>query len=45
MEEAFNKLKKDTSPGSSGNITLFLNHWAVRGTLLQSILNNWATFK
>ena len=41
-ELAFNRLKEDT--GISGDRTLCPNCWAVRGALLQSILNNWDVF-
>ena len=36
-------MKEDT--GNSGERTLCPNCWAVRGALLQSILNNWVVFQ
>ena len=41
----FNRLREDTTPGNSGNRTLCSNRWVIRGTLLQSILDNWAAFQ
>ena len=38
-------MKKDTAPGNSGDRTLCSIHWAVKGALLQSVLNNWAVFQ
>ena len=38
-------MKKDTAPGNSGDRTLCSNQWAVKGALLQSVLNNWAVFQ
>ena len=43
-EGAFNRLREDTMPENSGSRTLCLNRWVIRGTLLQSILDNWAVF-
>ena len=33
------------APGNSGDRALCSNRWTVRGTLLQSILDNWAVFQ
>ena len=44
-EGTFNRLTEDTTPGNSGNRTLCSNRWVIRGTLLQSILDNWAVFQ
>ena len=48
-EGAFNRLREHTASGNStlctGDSTLCSNCWAVRGTLLQSILDNWAVFQ
>ena len=41
-EGAFNSLREDTTPGSSGDRILYSNRWAVEETLLQSMLDNWA---
>ena len=41
-ECAFNRLTEDIAPGNSGSRTLRSNRWVARGTLLQSILDNWA---
>ena len=38
-EGVFERLREDTVPGNSGDRTLCSNRWAVRGTLLQSILD------
>ena len=35
-------MTEDIAPGNSGNRTLRSNRWVARGTLLQSILDNWA---
>ena len=40
MEGGFISLKEDTSSGNSGDRALSSNCWVVRGTLLQSILDN-----
>ena len=44
-QEASNRLKEDTAPGNSVDRALCSNRWTVRGTLLQSILDNWAVFQ
>ena len=44
-ERAFSRLREDTKPGNSGNRTLCSNRWVIWGTLLQSILDNWAVFQ
>ena len=44
-QEASNRLREDTTPGNSGDRALCSNRWTVRGTLLQSILDNWAVFQ
>ena len=44
-EGVSNRLGKDTGPGNSGNRALCSNRWTVRGTLLQTILDNWAVFQ
>ena len=38
-------MRQDTTPGNPGNRTLRSNRWVIRGTLLQSILDNWAVFQ
>ena len=38
-------LRKDTAPGNSGDRALCSDRWAVRGTLLQIILDYWAVFQ
>ena len=38
-------MRQDTVPGSSDDRVLHSNHWTVRETLLQSILNNWDVFQ
>ena len=38
-------MREDTTPGNSGNRALFSNRWTLRGTLLHTILNNWAVFQ
>ena len=38
-------MREDTAPGKSGDRKLFPNFWAIRGTLLLSILDNWAVFQ
>ena len=38
--ESFHTLREDTGPRNSGDRTLCSNRWTVRGTLLQSILDN-----
>ena len=45
MEGAFNRLRGDTTPGNSGNRTLRSIRWLIRGTLLQSSLDNWDVFQ
>ena len=44
-EGAFNRLRERTTPGNSGNRTLSSDRWVIKGTLLQSILDNWAAFQ
>ena len=44
-QEASNRLREDTGPGSSGDRALCSNRWTVGGTLLQSILDNWVVFQ
>ena len=39
-EGASNRLREDTAPGNSGDRELSSNRWTVRGTLMQSILDN-----
>ena len=39
-EEASNRLREDTAARNSGDRGLCSNHWTVRGTLLQSVLDN-----
>ena len=41
-QEASNRLREDIAPGNSGDKALRSNCWTYRGTLLQSILDNWA---
>ena len=41
----FNRLREDTTRGNFGDKTLCYNVWPVRGTLLFSILDNWAVFQ
>ena len=36
----FHRLREDTAPRNSGDRALCSNRWTVRGTLLQSILDN-----
>ena len=38
-------MREDTAPGNFCGITLCSNRWAVRGTLLQSILDHWDVFQ
>ena len=38
-------MRQDTAPGNSDDRVLRSNHSTVRGTLLQSILNNWDVFQ
>ena len=42
MEGASSRLREDTVPGNSGGRALFSNYSTVGGTLLQTILDNWA---
>ena len=44
-EGASNRLREDTAQGNSGNRALWSNRWTVRGTLLQSVVHNWAVFQ
>ena len=44
-ERAFNRLRKEAAPGSSGYRTLCPTPWAVRAVSLQSILENWDVFQ
>ena len=45
MQEPSNRLREDTAPGNSDDRALYSNRWTVRGTLLQSILDNSAVFQ
>ena len=38
-------MREDTAPGNSGDRALCSNRWTVRGTLLQTISDNWAVFQ
>ena len=38
-------MREDTAPENSGDRVLCSNRWTVRGTLLQTILDNWAVFQ
>ena len=44
-EGASNRLREKTAPGNSGGRELCSNLWTVRGTLLQTILDNWTVFQ
>ena len=44
-ERAFNRLRKETTPGSSGYRTLSPTCWTVRAVSLQSILESWDVFQ
>ena len=44
-ERAFNRLRKETAPGSSGYRTLCPTRWTVRAVSLQSILESWDVFQ
>ena len=38
-------MREDTAPGNSSDRALCSNRWTVRGTLLQTISDNWAVFQ
>ena len=40
QEGVSNRLREDTAPGNSGDKALCSYSWTVKGTLLQSILDN-----
>ena len=44
-EVAFNRLREDTAPGNSGDRILCSNRWAVRRTMLQNNLDDWAVIQ
>ena len=44
-EEGFNRLREDTALGNFGDRALCSSHYAIRGTMLQGILNNCAAFQ
>ena len=44
-EDTLNSLREDTAQRKSGDRTLWSNCWAVRGTLLQSIVDNSVAFQ
>ena len=45
QQELSIRLREDTVPGNSSDRALCSNCWTVRGTLFQSILDNWAVFQ
>ena len=44
-EGTSNRLREDIALGESGDRELHWNHWTFTGTLLQTILHNWAAFQ
>ena len=42
---ASKRLREDTAQGNSGGRALGWNRWTARGTLLQTILANWAVIQ
>ena len=42
---ASKRLREDTAQGNSGGRALCSNRWTARGTLLQTILANWAVIQ
>ena len=44
-EGTSNRLREYIASGKSGDRELRWNHWTVTGTLLQTILDNWAVFQ
>ena len=44
-EGAFSRLREDNTPRNSGSRTWCSKSWVIKGTLLQSILDNWAVIQ
>ena len=42
---SFQRVERRHHKGNSGNRALCSNRWFIRGTLLQSILDNWTVFQ